>query len=326
MSFPLKNIVKSSVKKYLRHKGWAPLPPALSSAGRKNEQLLEAVRLFNKTTANINVREVSFTQAGPVIELRDGRRYHLDIHTKAGRMWTVPFTGTFEPDESAFVRNNVKPGDIAIDVGANFGWFTLMLSQLVGANGAQGQVHAFEPVQETTDLLNRNAQLNNATNIHISGAALDAQDATRDLYLPDIAVSGSFALHHYNENYQVQKVPTMTLDTYVRLHNLPRVDFIKADIEGAELNMLKGASDTLKRFAPTLMLEVQASSTRLFGHEPAEVHTFLKDHGYEGHILETGGKTRSLDDAAAPETAYNFVFTKRGTAISSITETTKVAA
>lgn len=326
MSLPFEKSIKSAVKKYLRHKGWAPLPPALSASGQKSEQLQAAVRLFNKTTANVNVRQLTFTQAGPVIELRDGRRYHLDINTKAGQMWSVPFNGTFEPDESAFVRQNVKPGDIAIDVGANFGWFTLMLSQIVGANGAQGQVHAFEPVKETTELLSRNAQLNNAANIHISPAALDAQDATRDLYLPDIAVSGSFALHHYNENYQVQKVPTMTLDTYVRLHNLPRVDFIKADIEGAELNMLKGASETLKRFAPILMLEVQATSTRLFGHEPQAVHEFLNDHGYQGHVLEAGGKIRSLQNVTAPDTAYNFVFTKRADAGAKPVETTKAAA
>lgn len=302
----MKSMLKNVIKNALRARGWAPLPPVLSPEGQRRAQLDQAVALFAQSMSHKDIKQFTFSAKANIIELADGRRYELDLSTRAGSMWSVPFTGNFEPDETAFVKANVKQGDIAIDVGANFGWFTLMLSQLVSQ---RGQVHAFEPVSETADLLHRNIELNGVKNVHMSAIALDAADATRDLYLPDVGISGSFVLHHYANDYKVQQVPTMTLDTYVKLHNLPRVDFIKADIEGAELNMLKGASQTLKAFRPTLLLEVQASSTRLFGHEPQAVFQFLAEHGYDASFLEARGKTSLIEPGQdIPQNAYNFVF------------------
>ena len=104
-----------------------------------------------------------------------------------------------------------------------------------------------------------------------------------------------------------------TLDGYTEQAGFARLDFVKADIEGAELLLLKGGRQTLQRFKPTLLLEIQAHSTRLFGHEPAAVFNFLQDLGYSARYLAQDGTLVPVDMNrfdSLPD--YNFVFVHPG--------------
>ncbi|NIN35661.1 MAG: hypothetical protein GTO60_11480, partial [Gammaproteobacteria bacterium] len=88
------------------------------------------------------------------------------------------------------------------------------------------------------------------------------------------------------------------------------IDFIKADIEGAELLMLKGAKETLKRYHPILMLEIQSHSTKLFGYKPEDVFDFLHEIGYAGfYVTQQGNLELCLPGKQyhhLPD--YNFIF------------------
>jgi FkbM family methyltransferase len=276
----------------------------LSSHERRQRLLEDSFTFFRDMAALPNIASVHFNDSDAVVTLADGRHYLLDTDIKAARLFNVPFTGTFEPDETAFARRVIQPGHVCIDVGANFGWFTVLMSQRAGEQGA---VHAFEPIRDTAQLLQRNVDINNCRNVYVNPIALDDTDATREIFVPDIGVSGSFALHEYRDNFDSETVTTMTLDRYVELQELPRIDFIKADIEGAELNMLRGAARTLARFHPVLMLEVQATSTRLFQYEPADLVDFLGAFGYRPHVMTDKGTTEPIESIDATD-AYNFVF------------------
>jgi hypothetical protein len=75
-------------------------------------------------------------------------------------------------------------------------------------------------------------------------------------------------------------VPMTTLDTFVVEQSLERIDFIKCDVEGAELLVFRGAEKTLTRFHPPILLEIEARHTERFGYRPDDLDEFLRSFGY----------------------------------------------
>ena len=101
----------------------------------------------------------------------------------------------------------------------------------------------------------------------------------------------------------------ISLDEYVADADISRLDLIKADIEGAELLFLRGAMEALHRFKPMLILEIQAHSTRLFGHEPTAVFDLLSKIGYRAFYVEADATLKPYAPGLSGHLPdYNFVF------------------
>ena len=145
------------------------------------------------------------------------------------------------------VNVTVKPSDIVIDAGSCIGDFAAYAS----VKGAEA-VYAFEPVAENFAYLERTASLNK--NIHPVRKGLSDENTSRDIFIDPGHYSGSSFLEELKPGIDGTKVETVRLDDFIRENNIPRVDFIKADIEGFERHMLAGAQETLARFAPKLAL------------------------------------------------------------------------
>lgn len=265
--------------------------------------------LFFQLSQKQDIDSVTFAQGEAIITLKDNRRFHFDPLDRVARMYTVPHIGTFEAKETDFVRSFAQPGMICFDIGASFGWYTILLSKIVGPTG---QVHAFEPLPHTFEVLERNVILNECLNVTLDNVALDKTNGQKDLFLPDIGVSGSFHLHEYDKEYETISCPTKTLDDYCLAEGLSRIDFIKADIEGAEWDMLKGALETIRRHHPVLLLEMQSKSTRLFGYDPVQFFAWLVSLGYVPHFAVNGGNLVPLDDYHGELPDHNFIFLPSG--------------
>ncbi|MBR0257910.1 MAG: FkbM family methyltransferase [Synergistaceae bacterium] len=147
------------------------------------------------------------------------------------------------------VNVTVMPGDIVIDAGSWIGDFAAYAS----VKGAT--TYAFEPTDSTFAILQETAQLNG--NIIPVKKGLSDESANIPLFE---STKGSTSFNSFMSKTEGQdfsasyKVETVRLDDFVRENNLPRIDFIKADIEGFERRMLAGAQETLARFAPKLAL------------------------------------------------------------------------
>ncbi|MBQ3654817.1 MAG: FkbM family methyltransferase, partial [Synergistaceae bacterium] len=144
------------------------------------------------------------------------------------------------------VNVTVKPGDIVIDAGSWIGDFAAYAS----VKGAT--TYAFEPVDSTFKILERTAEMNGK--IIPAKKGLSDENISREIFVNASTSSGNSFIAGRKEADSSQVVETVRLDDFVRENNLPRVDFIKADIEGFERHMLAGAQDTLARFAPKLAL------------------------------------------------------------------------
>lgn len=179
----------------------------------------------------------------------------------------------------------LQPGEVAFDVGANHGYFTLLFSDIVGASG---QVHAFEPVPPTFDLLAtfvREQQY--YENVMLTRAACSDRQENMPIFVP-AGDSGQASLKRHVEGswrdgagVQEFQTTTIELDQYVQARNITRVDFLKCDVEGAELLVLRGMAATLRTHHPLLLVEVYRGWTDTFGYNANTLMQFLNSVGYD---------------------------------------------
>jgi FkbM family methyltransferase len=158
--------------------------------------------------------------------------------------------GEYDWEVSRTIRHYVKPGDFCIDVGANSGPLTLLLAKLTGGGG---RVLSFEPGPPYFERLKRNLDLNPGFGEIVTPIQEGLSDREGTL------LWAADPEHLYNAGFlnvtEGTKVPVSTLDASVKRHGWNRLDFVKIDVEGMELEVLQGARETLERFRPIVLFE-----------------------------------------------------------------------
>jgi FkbM family methyltransferase len=178
-------------------------------------------------------------------DCRHGRMIYLPNDVFIGR--ALQTYGEWAEGEVAIFRQLLKPGHFAVDAGANIGVLTLGMATLVGP---QGRVHAFEPQVVLHDLLCRNVALNGHANVVAHRMAAGAAAGTRHVPPLDYDRPGNFGGVQLGGE-EGDAVPVATVDGL----ELPRLDLIKADVEGMELDVIKGARESIARFQPAIYVE-----------------------------------------------------------------------
>ncbi|MCA1703376.1 MAG: FkbM family methyltransferase [Actinobacteria bacterium] len=179
--------------------------------------------------------------------------------------------GTIEPEVQRALVAHLSAGDVFYDVGANLGFFSLLGARMVGPGGA---IHAFEPVAENTAALRRSAQHNGFDSITVHELAVADESGPRKLLLLDDAswarLDGGKPL---KEPTTERSVDAVALDDLVADGSAAPPTVVKIDVEGGEVAVLRGMTQILERYRPTLILE-------LHGSQAAPVPELLKAAGY----------------------------------------------
>ena len=207
----------------------------------------------------------------------------------------------------------IRRGDTVLDVGANTGYYSLLFSHLAGALGS---VHAFEPVPPTFSELEANVRrARRSGNMVLNRCALSDTAGTATLYMPGDDHGQAALTRHtfgsWTERAPVRtfSCPVTTLDAYMASQEVGAPSFVKCDVEGAELPVLRGAAGTIGRFTPLLLLEVSRHWSASFSYEPADAARFLETFGYSRFFLVTdrllpvSGDLRDLDPGRVPDSA-----------------------
>lgn len=160
--------------------------------------------------------------------------------------------GPYELNE----RVSVKSGDVVIDCGANLGLFCSAVADKAG------EIYAFEPSQKLCHQYLEPLQ-KVYSNIHIINRGLAEKTGEREfIFFPqssgsskmNVLKNGTMSAEEYQWDYEKQNISCISMDDFVEQYHLQRVDFVKADIEGAERELLMGAKETLKQFAPVISI------------------------------------------------------------------------
>ncbi len=191
----------------------------------------------------------------------------------------IYFLGIWDKQGTRFIKNHLKKGNVFFDIGANIGYYSLIVSKQVGENG---QIHAFEPVSGVFAQLQSNIELNGISNISANQNAVYEKSGTLDLFVSSGENTGmSSIFHHDTESGVVEKVDAITIDDYVEKMKIDRIDLIKIDIEGAELFALKGMKNTLQRFKPMVFMELSQEVLRNASVNEKEIIQFMAKMDYE---------------------------------------------
>jgi FkbM family methyltransferase len=177
----------------------------------------------------------------------------------------------------------VQKGDVVMDIGANVGYFTMLFSDLTGD---RGEVHAFEPVPSTFSLLAENIhRFPVYKNVYLNRVALGDKIQTTTMLLPRGDHGQASLVRHSDGSWKdgEHKIASIEiemtrLDQYAQ--PLGRIDFVKCDVEGAELLVLRGAQSTLRRCRPKIFLEIDERWVHSFGWTKTDVLRYLREIGY----------------------------------------------
>lgn len=196
--------------------------------------------------------------------------------------------GWYDLEEKAFYTAEVRPGDFVVEAGANVGVFTLMLSELTGPTGA---VRTYEPDPELRGILERNVARHRADNVTVRGAAVAAEPGEMTFFRAGKNQGDNRLFTHDGKDGATFPVPVVRLDD--ELADLPRVDLLKMDIQGAEVLALRGMTETLAAKPPrTIMMEFWPHGIVGMGGDPRRVIEELLTAGYDVRAL---GEDRAFD-------------------------------
>jgi FkbM family methyltransferase len=211
-------------------------------------------------------------------------RFRMWLHWQGSLAYALAL---YEPEAMQSIRRLVNAGDCCIDVGANFGYYTISLANWVGTSGL---VVAFEPFPGNFAILEKNVHLNQLQNVTLEPSALsDCNGSLQLIYGVEEQFSATPSVGGYAvEGDRVSiKVPTRRLDDYVAgLGRAP--DFIKIDVEGAELAVLEGARRTLAAVRPILLVEIHGWGT----DQSEKVLQMLSELHYDTYVVGRKGRER----------------------------------
>lgn len=247
-------------------------------------------RRFVALLGRPNVDRVVISNGKATFYYKDGCAFHAST-SRSSVSGTQFSHGEYEAHETRLMREMVQPGWTVVDAGANFGWHAIHLAKRVGP---QGKVFAFEPIPVTFSELAANAALNDCGNLEACSAALGSVEGAVTLFLPGIDLGAGAASQVLDLGEKIE-VPMRRLDDFLEENGVDHVDFIKADIEGGELNLLKGAEGLLARNHPRILIEIVDIHCRRFGHTPQDVIQFLTARGFSGKYISDEGRLVAFD-------------------------------
>jgi FkbM family methyltransferase len=221
---------------------------------------------------------------------RNGINYRLDISDYLDH--GIYFNTLREDTTHQLLFSLVKEGFIIIDVGGNIGHLTLPFAKLLHNTG---KVYCFEPVPFLFERLSVNVSLNNFSNIQLVKKALT--DGKEELFYSTPAAGNSGGTFLSTMTNAAGAVESITLDDFVRQNGITQINLVKIDVEGFELKVLKGAAESIKKFKPVLIIEVDDEHLKRSGSSAAELVSFLSELQY---------RSRRTDNDDNITAAYNF--------------------
>jgi FkbM family methyltransferase len=202
----------------------------------------------------------------------------------------------FERPELEFILKMLEPGMTFFDIGANIGVFSVAAGRSL--QETQSSIYAFEPCPATFAILEKNLQENELAGVHGQCLAVSERSGAASLYVNAEMKDGLNSLedpsHGDAEVVGTVPVRVTTLDEFIVEHEIPAVDVMKVDVEGAELLVFRGARVLLARAdAPLILYEGYSWCTAGFHYHPVEIMWLLEGFGYEIFVLDTAsGRVR----------------------------------
>lgn len=222
--------------------------------------------------------------------------------------YTTPVTafnfGQYEKEDSEMLYNLINDGDTVFDIGANIGWYSYHLAKKF----PEAKIYAFEPIPETFSQFKRNAELNQSKNVFLNNLAFsDKKGKLTFFYSPVISGASSSVNITEDDSMVTLECEADTIDHFMQEQQITNLDFIKCDVEGAELFVYKGAINTLKKQKPVVFTEMLRKWSAKFNYHPNDIITLFKQLGYNCYVV-TNSKLGLIEEVTDSTIETNYFF------------------
>ena len=226
------------------------------------------------TNIEITKEQVIFTinnEGDHILLCCDGR----DAHSLPMIFLNLSETETYE---NAMILKLIKQKDVVFDIGANIGWYTINI--LLKRKGAS--VYSFEPIESSYQYLMKNLSFNNLNSDNAYNIGFSDENKLAKFYFDiKFAMASSMANLREVEGTVLEEREVKRLDDFVStVLSLEKLDFIKCDVEGAELLVFKGAVETIKKYKPIIFTEMLRKWAAKFNYHPMDILRFFNNIGY----------------------------------------------
>ena len=205
-------------------------------------------------------------------------------------------SGGFEKNEIHFNERFLKPGMTVLDIGAHHGLYALLASKLVRN---EGRVICFEPSTREARKLQWNLRINRCRNVRLERIALGSVEGDGELYVVQGKATACNSMRPPN---LVKPQPTKrvtisvcSLDVFIENAKLQGVDYVKLDVEGGELEVLRGGNRLLTEGSPIFQIEIEGKRTMPWGYQPERIVSLMLSHGYEFYSCLDDGSLSPVD-------------------------------
>lgn len=262
-----------------------------------------------------DVHEISITPEGVSFLIGD-ENIRLFAPMNEARVAPIEIMnfGQYEPAETRFMDLLATGAGTILDIGANIGWHTVRMAK----RHPQAHVHAFEPMPVSYRFLERNIAVNGVEQrVSCHNCGLAQQSGSFEFFAPSAGgVNASLRNVSQSSDAAVVIGVVLTLDQWLTSQNNIALDFIKCDVEGAELPVFLGGKETLRQHRPAVFSELLRKWSRPFGYHPNDLLAFFRELGYRCYAVGAVGArhiTAVTDDT--PETNYIFLHEEKHDAI-----------
>jgi FkbM family methyltransferase len=226
---------------------------------------------------NRDIKKIEITNNTVIMESRENNiKLIADKYDERVIPIEILNFGVYEK-EMDMVLKLVSECSTIIDIGANIGWYSLNMSQ----KNKYSNIFSFEPIPKTFEYLKSNINLNNASNVHAFNFGFSDEEKDLVFYYYKKG-PGNSSLMNLSEREDVEQIicKVKKLDNFVSREGLT-IDFIKCDVEGAELFVFKGGFETIKKDKPIIFTELLRKWSAKFDYHPNEVIDLLREIGYK---------------------------------------------
>jgi FkbM family methyltransferase len=236
------------------------------------------IRLNNKLLQHIHKIP---NKDGVICDISLGLKLKNYNPTQGGMCRSIYLYGVFEPQVTNFFINNIKEGMKVLDVGSDSGYFSVIFAKLVGE---KGKVMAFEPIDWAYKRTVENIKLNNFNNVVTNHLALSNENGTAFIVNPgeDSRISTNTDTAPKEGKMEIKLIK---FDDYIKENPEERIDMIKIDCEGAEMNILQGMTGVISKYQPEFLIEIHRQKIKLFGETESNLYEFMANMGYKAETV-----------------------------------------
>lgn len=260
---------------------------------------------YSDLLKGVDIAEIKISDEGILFTSKeDGIKIFCTSTDKRTAPFEIMNFGEYEAGDADLLYSLINDGDTIFDIGANIGWYSISMAKRFPGS----VIYAFEPLPATFSNLQKNIGINELKNVVQNNFGFSSEEKTLTFYSsPHTSVSNSARNITGDDEAVVTECKVKKMDDFVSAEKL-KVDFIKCDVEGAELFVFQGGLDTINEHKPVVFTEMLRKWSAKFNYHPNDIIDLFSKLGYNCFYNDGNNKLKEIKLVDEETTATNFFF------------------